>query len=135
MPPSSRPTSILSLWGPVLFWCCLIYTLSGTQDLHSGLSIDLPLRKLAHLAEFGVLFLLIRRAAQGTWNGRGVSTGILDLGALIAAILFAMSDEYHQTFVPTRHGAIGDVLIDAIGALIPAVSLALRRKTQGRSTR
>jgi VanZ family protein len=38
--------------------------------------------------------------------------------AVGTTILFAMSDEFHQTFVPTREGAIRDVFIDTIGILI-----------------
>jgi VanZ family protein len=43
--------------------------------------------------------------------------------ALLITILYAFSDEYHQTFVPGRHGQLQDVAIDMTGALL-AMSLA-----------
>ena len=33
----------------------------------------------------------------------------------IISLVFAVIDEIHQTFVPTREGTIRDVLIDAMG--------------------
>jgi len=46
------------------------------------------------------------------------------------AILFAITDEYHQSFVPGRNATIWDVAIfDNIGALI-GLWLASRYKTQ-----
>jgi VanZ family protein len=37
--------------------------------------------------------------------------------ALLLAIVYAASDEIHQTLVPGRNGSILDVLIDGSGAL------------------
>lgn len=34
------------------------------------------------------------------------------------SVLYALSDEYHQTFVPGRNGTFVDLLIDASGALV-----------------
>lgn len=38
--------------------------------------------------------------------------------ALIITLLYAVIDEIHQTFVPTREGTVRDVLIDSIGIAI-----------------
>lgn len=38
--------------------------------------------------------------------------------AATISILYAMSDEWHQTFVPGRSPAVQDVLIDTAGILI-----------------
>jgi VanZ family protein len=43
------------------------------------------------------------------------------LTAGIIAVIFAASDEFHQTFVPSREGTILDVLIDSLG--VGAVTL------------
>jgi hypothetical protein len=53
----------VSRFGPPLALMGLIFFLSSIADLSSGLGAwDLFLRKCAHMAEFGVLFLLWRRA-------------------------------------------------------------------------
>jgi VanZ family protein len=45
------------------------------------------------------------------------------LWAILLTILYAVSDEYHQTFVPGRNGQLADVLIDSLGGLIALFSL------------
>ncbi len=51
-----------------------------------------------------------------------IETLLLIVSALIS-ILYAVSDEYHQSWIPTRHGSVVDVLIDAGGILISAFFL------------
>lgn len=41
--------------------------------------------------------------------------------ALLFCVLFAASDEWHQTFIPGRDGNLRDVLIDSAGACIATV--------------
>lgn len=92
-------------WGPVVVWCGVIFWFSSIPDLKTDLSYDYPLRKVAHLFEYGVLFALLRRA------------GLARASALVFCVLYAVTDEWHQSFVPGRRGAATDVLIDALGAL------------------
>ena len=88
----------------------LIFFLSAQEDLSSGLgTADTILRKLAHMTEYGVLFLLWLRAL-----GRPARPAV----AAAVTIAYAASDEWHQSTVPTRHGTPTDVLIDAVGVLI-----------------
>jgi VanZ family protein len=63
------------------------------------------LRKLAHITIFGVLWLTLARAAR--WRRPLLVTAI--------ALLYAISDEVHQSFVEGRHGTPVDVAIDALG--------------------
>ena len=89
---------------PPLALMGLIFFLSAQPSLTSGLGdLDLLLRKLAHMTEFGVLALLWWRALNSA-----------PAGAMIA-IVYAITDEFHQTFVSGRHGTPVDVLIDAVG--------------------
>jgi VanZ family protein len=100
----------------------LIFALSSLSDLNSGLNAgDFFLRKLAHMTEYGLLFVLWTRA-----------TGRQGLSALIT-IVYAATDEYHQSFVEGRHGTPVDVLIDSTGVLIAA--LLLRRRAGARRPR
>ena len=50
--------------------------------------------------------------------------------AFLLAVLFAASDEWHQTFVSDRDGNARDVLIDAAGAAFAALWLARHSSTR-----
>jgi VanZ family protein len=108
--------SAARLWLPVVAWAALIFVFSSIPDLGTGLGgWDLVLRKLAHAAEFGVLGALLLRA-----------TGKAGL-AILLGVLYAVSDEVHQSFVPGRQGALLDVAIDAAGVLCGVVVWQLAR--------
>jgi hypothetical protein len=99
-------------WFPVVFWCSLIFYLSGIQNLRTNFGFwDLILRKLAHVTEYGVLYLLLERALRNS------SESIRTAGRLsvVFALLYAVSDEIHQALVPTRGSSAADVGIDFIG--------------------
>ena len=108
-------TRALNVWLPVAAWCALIYALSGRPDLDlnhlaplwpSLWWLDYPLRKGAHAVEYCVLFLLVRR---GWPTGR----------AWVFCVIYAITDEWHQTFVPGRAGRVSDVLLDSVAAALP----------------
>ena len=48
------------------------------------------------------------------------------IASAIIGVLYAISDEYHQTFVPLRDGRVRDVVIDSIGIFL--MYLFLRRR-------
>ncbi len=71
-----------------------------------------------HAAEFAILSALclaILDRLTGSYSRRNV------LLSLAICLLFAISDEYHQTFVPGRGGTWTDVAIDGLGALLAAL--------------
>lgn len=73
----------------------------------------LAVRKLAHVTEYAILAGLCWRALQGGrqgWNRRSA------LGAFVISAAYAVTDEWHQTFIPNRQGTVTDVLIDMVGA-------------------
>ncbi|MFA6004216.1 MAG: VanZ family protein [Elusimicrobiota bacterium] len=111
-----------SWWLPVAAWCLVIFGWSAVPDLKSGLDLDYPLRKAAHMTEYGVLFFLTRRAMLGSWSPARTWTG----PALLFCLLYAMSDEYHQSFVPGRMGLWSDVLYDLSGAAVAAAAAGSR---------
>lgn len=99
----------ISRFGPPLALMGLIFYLSAQSDLNSGLGVwDTVLRKGAHMAEFGLLFLLWRRAL-----GRSGAAAAIAIG-------YAISDELHQSTVEGRHGSPVDVAIDAVGVALAA---------------
>jgi len=80
-------------------------------------AIQLGIRKLGHLTEYAILAMLLWRALRsGTrWQ---VKMSILFLFAALASAIFAASDEFHQSFVPSRTASPTDVMIDICGTLI-----------------
>ena len=76
-------------------------------------SIQLVVRKCAHLTEYAILAALLSRAFRQTQLRLGRA---LAISVLIAAV-YAALDEFHQSFVASRTGSPWDVLIDCAGAL------------------
>src|SRR4051794_28559816 len=101
-------------WAPPIVLMAVIFVLSAQPDLNSGLgTADTILRKLVHAATYGLLaFLWVR--ALGTTSACGIALPL----AFALAVAYAVTDEYHQTFVDGRHGSPVDVAIDAVGALL-----------------
>ena len=99
---------------PPLVLMAIIFALSAQPDLNSGLGgWDTVLRKLAHMAGFGVLWLLWLRALRRPVVAAGIT------------LAYAASDEWHQSFVAGRVGSPLDWAIDAAGVAI-AVALWAR---------
>ncbi|MCM1268797.1 MAG: VanZ family protein [Bacteroidales bacterium] len=84
-------------------------------------------RKVAHMAEFGLLSVLLY-----IWIGQW-EMGFLRKGATAAgaAAVYAATDEIHQLFVAGRAGRFTDVLIDSAGAVLGVVVFALVVKIVG----
>ena len=104
----------LTHWLPVVLWAGLIFALSSIPSLGTGLGVwDTILRKGAPVTEYAILALLLVRAVSR------------EAPALALGVLYAASDELHQSFVRGRHASPVDVAIDAVGLLLGA--LAWRR--------
>jgi len=142
--------SFLKYWLPVLFWLGLIFL--GSTDVLSAEhtsrflvpflrwldphiswntlnSVQLLIRKLGHLTEYAILASLLWRALRMgfVWKSSIASPF---WSALIGCAIFAASDEFHQSFVPSRTSSLYDVMIDFWGAVISlaiCVALASRK--------
>lgn len=107
---------LLSLWLPVAAWAGVIFYLSSVPHLSTGWGVwDLILRKMAHMVEFGVLALLFWRALSGS---KPLERVTLARWTLAVVALYALSDEFHQSFVPGRVMSLWDVSIDTLGGYI-----------------
>jgi VanZ family protein len=73
-------------------------------------------RKSAHVGEYAVLYWLVWRALRPT-TATGWSWGRAAL-ALAVVLLYAVTDEWHQAFVPSRDGTLRDVLFDTGGGVL-----------------
>ena len=82
-------------------------------------------RKVAHFAEYAVLGWLAARAfATST---RPALSSRWFLISLLLVVSYSLSDEYHQSFVPSRTGSIYDSFIDMSGGLAALLLYAGRR--------
>ena len=121
--PRRSPLALLSLWVPPLALMGVIFALSAQPDLNSGLgTLDTILRKIAHMAEYGLLLFLLWRPLREVIPGPRAAAA----AAFAIALLYAASDEWHQSFVEGRHGTPVDVLIDSVGMAV-AAALIVRR--------
>jgi VanZ family protein len=82
-----------------------------------------------HVAEFAILTLLCAAAAK--WLFRRFDSWTIG-GSMLFGILFAMSDEWHQTFIPDRFGTVTDVFIDTFGVAIAGAYLCWRLRRSNR---
>ena len=110
----------------------VIFLLSAQPKLSSGLGlVDLVGRKLVHVGEYALLCALWWRALRTV-----AAPGWALATATAIAIAYAVTDELHQSFVPTRDGAVLDVAIDSVGAVLAAALLwrhAVRRRASAPS--
>jgi VanZ family protein len=128
----------LTAWLPVALWAALIFffstdagSLLNTGGLLARLlsalysdftadqidSIHFIVRKLGHWTEYFIFALLILRALRTpSQPGPGPKPRhiLLTLAIVVAA---AVSDELHQTLIPSRTGSPIDVMIDAFGGV------------------
>jgi len=148
---------VLSYWAPPVLVMALIWGLStdaGSSENTSGFleallgtlapgllerltaaqlyALNYAVRKAAHVTAYLVLGLLCIRGAR--FGRSGLSPRDLAVGGAAAA-LYAVLDEIHQSWHPSRSASAGDVLYDWLGA-----SLALgwcwarsRQRTAGRA--
>jgi len=119
---------------PVAVWMIVIFISSSIpQDDFPHLEFW-GWAKLVHLIYYGVLCLLCQRALGAQTRFPVLARHSYLLGVLFA-VVYGISDEYHQLSTPGRHGQMTDVLIDGFGALLCLGGLrayrALRLRTAG----
>ncbi len=126
-------------WAAVIIWMGFIFYLSHqpatvSNELSTGVTevivrtiekvapnkeFDIKrfnhiIRKNAHFFIYLVLGVFVINAfrASGVYGYRGMAL------ALLVCVLYAISDEVHQMFIPGRGPGIKDVLIDSAGAMV-----------------
>lgn len=108
----ARASVLFGYWLPVVLWRVVIFSLSS---LPGELIPDVPVPffdKIGHLFEFGILGVLLIRALIRSWPRIIVLK--LSVWAVAGSVLFGISDEWHQAFVPGRSSEWGEVLWDGI---------------------
>jgi len=75
-------------------------------------TIDLLVRKAAHISEYFIFAVLLMNVLN---NRSALSRERQIIWGVILGVIYAVGDELHQSFVPSRSPTAGDVLIDTIG--------------------
>jgi len=133
--------TFLKYWLPLLIWLGVIFV--GSTDLMSAQhtsrfivpflrwlnpdiswaaidTIHTVIRKLGHVSEYAILALMLWRAlCRGT--ALQTKTPILFGAVLLACTVFAVLDEFQQSFVGSRTSSARDVLLDSAGAFLGAL--------------
>ena len=87
-------------------------------------SLSFPIRKAAHFSEYAVLACLLNFAI--IQSSRKVKLTLFCLAvSFVSGVMYSITDEIHQYFVPGRACAFTDVLIDSSGVLFGCVLFAL----------
>jgi len=144
--------SFLKYWLPLFIWLGVIFVgstevMSAEQtsrfvvpflrwlkpdiSIETVVFIHFLIRKLGHLTEYAILAMLFWRGVYRGMNLR-MKISILFLLAWLAAAIFAVTDEFHQSFVPSRTASPIDVMIDICGAMIGLI-ICMMFAAQGRS--
>jgi VanZ family protein len=113
-------------WLPAALWMLLIFIMSSRPTVHAS-AIDWQdffIKKTAHFIEYFILNLLFLYSLKKTTFQKNPQ---LIFTALILTILYAISDEFHQTFVSGREGRPRDVFIDSFGASVSALLFSQTR--------
>lgn len=103
----------ISKWLPALFMMIVIFLMSSrsSSELPNFHSADAIVKKGGHMVGYALLSLLYWRALNLKQEKRWM--------AWLLTILYALTDEFHQSFVPGRHPSIWDMIIfDNLGALL-----------------
>jgi len=142
--------NFIKYWLPVIFWMGVIFLMStGTFSsehtsrfivpfLHflfpwlSQQDVDMihgMTRKAGHVTEYFILGLLLFRAFHGespqAWRLRWA------IYAVIGVVFYAVSDEFHQSFVAVRGASLVDVGIDSTGGILSQIVVMLWHLRRG----
>ena len=102
-------------WAPVILWMVCIFLLSSRSRIQitEEQEINFIIFKLLHMIEYALLYFLSFRAIR--FERSKDSSSVWYFSAFVLCVLYAGSDEIHQTFIPTREGRARDVIIDTAG--------------------
>lgn len=123
-------------WAPAVLWAGVIFFFSTDNfssantskflesllsAIFSGITserfevIHLLIRKLAHWSEYLIFSLLLIRALQGQFKRKLELRRAVWIAAGIS--IYALSDELHQVFVPSRTASLADAALDSFGGI------------------
>jgi VanZ family protein len=113
----------LGSWLPVFLYASAIFYFSSLP------AVCLPplfphADKLWHTLEYGPFGFLLVGVFLRTWGQLSLKAC---LGLLFVIVLYALSDEIHQLFVPGRVFSYGDIIFDGLGSICGGMIFLWRR--------
>jgi len=106
--------------GPLILW---LFPNTSPETLAV---IHFITRKIAHFTEYAILGFLAARAFRTSPRPAINQRWFLICVTLI--VVYALVDEYHQSFVPSRTASVWDSLIDMTGGLAALVFIRIRSR-------
>lgn len=106
---------------PLVIWMSFIFFLSSQPTLPGPPTViwDFAFKKLAHIFVYFTLYRLMFRATSYDIK----SSTKASMVAFALAILYSVSDEFHQSFIPGRTPTGKDILFDTLGMSIAWLSI------------
>jgi VanZ family protein len=103
-------------WPPVFLWMAFTFGLSSIPgDTFSKVLVP-NVSGMAHAIEYSILGILLFRGFMRSLRGKTLLLSIFL--AFGSAVLFGISDEWHQTFVSGRFFELEDLTVDALAAIL-----------------
>ncbi len=112
-------------WAAAISYALLIFflsSLSGSQTDRFYLFKNSD--KVIHIMVYAVLCFLLNRAFSFTFKNS--VKRYVPIIAIFISIVYAISDEFHQSFVPGRSAEVYDVFADGMGAVISQIILYIK---------
>lgn len=106
--------------GPLVLW---LFPNTSAQTLAT---IHFITRKIAHFTEYAILGFLAARAFRT--SPRPAISGRWFLICATLVVVYALMDEYHQSFVPSRTASVLDSFIDMAGGLTALIIIRRRKR-------
>ncbi|MGH2593701.1 MAG: VanZ family protein [Longimicrobiales bacterium] len=124
---SKSMNSSLGRWAPAVFWMAFIFFLSSRSsfpDLGVKPLVEKALRIAGHFIQYAVLAFLVSRANAPNGERSNWRIGLV----LAWCAAYAVSDEWHQSFVPGRDASAFDWGVDMLGTLFGCAVCVARMK-------
>ena len=106
---NNRP---ITYWIPAISYMTLIFVLSSFSLKVPAMKTGMD--KLVHFVEYGILSFFFFYAFSNT---TGLPRHKIEIVAVLCTVLYGISDEIHQYFVPNRCFDLMDILANTIGAM------------------
>ena len=116
---NGRDRALLRVIAPLALMGLIFYFSAQSAAEHHAWWV-LIFRKLGHVTGYALL------TALWAWALQGVVERPL-VWAISISLVYACTDEFHQSFVDGRNGTPVDVGVDAIGMAIAALAIRWRR--------
>jgi len=118
-----RIIKFIKYWLPAIMWAAVIFSFSSNptgraSEIHWE---DFLIKKSGHIFVYSVLTIFLYRAFFNYRFGEKLSAKY----TFVVNVLYAISDEFHQSFTPGREPTVRDILIDSF-AIVTVLYLILK---------